>query len=212
MKIQILNKIKKVSYLNKFRKFKDIKELYFKKNQFNSIYLKRVSGEIDGQVSIFDLNENININNASDTKSSFNKLSSYIPYIKSNTIKESFDVISLFSGMGGLDKAFKDQGYNIKFAIDKPYYPLSKKNIYDKDDCSELETGHIETYKYNIGNHIVAQDILTCPVDNIPKGDVYIAGIPCTELSMVSPKRGKFRLLPKFVDKFIEVIRNRKLR
>lgn len=198
----------KIKHLSKAKSLKKLRELYLFKAKFNNIFLKKVSGEIDGQISIFDFNEtNISTEYIDSTKNNTNNSTSYI----SNHINvlSTPTVISLFSGMGGLDKAFKDQGYDIKFAIDKPYYSLSKKNksIYGKDNCDELGTGHIESYKYNIGDHIVADDILTYPIKNIPQGDVYIAGIPCKELSSVSPNRNKFRLLPKFVDKFIEIIK-----
>ena len=54
--------------------------------------------------------------------------------------KPSLKIISLFSGAGGLDLGFIQAGHKVLWAIDN-----------DKDSC--------ETYKKNIGDHIVCEDI-----------------------------------------------------
>ena len=54
--------------------------------------------------------------------------------------KEEIDVISLFSGCGGMDLGFYQSGFNIKWAND-------------------IEQRACETYAKNIGNHIVCGDI-----------------------------------------------------
>ena len=46
------------------------------------------------------------------------------------------NVVSLFSGLGGLDKGFADTGYNIVWANDFDKYA-------------------VQTYKANFGDHIV---------------------------------------------------------
>ena len=50
------------------------------------------------------------------------------------------NVVSLFSGLGGLDKGFADTGYNIVWANDFDKYA-------------------VQTYKANFGDHIVLGDI-----------------------------------------------------
>ena len=50
------------------------------------------------------------------------------------------NVVSLFSGLGGLDKGFADTGYNIVWAND--FYKYA-----------------VQTYKANFGDHIVLGDI-----------------------------------------------------
>ena len=54
--------------------------------------------------------------------------------------KKEIDVISLFSGCGGMDLGFHQAGFNIKWAND-------------------IEQRACETYAKNIGNHIVCGDI-----------------------------------------------------
>ena len=49
-------------------------------------------------------------------------------------------VVSIFSGGGGLDLGFKSEGYDIIWAID------NNQNA-------------VDTYKTNIGNHIICEDI-----------------------------------------------------
>ena len=64
-------------------------------------------------------------------------------------------VVSLFSGGGGLDLGFKQAGYDIIWAID------NEKNA-------------VETYKKNIGNHIILGDINKIDLNEIPNGDIVI--------------------------------------
>jgi DNA (cytosine-5)-methyltransferase 1 len=79
-------------------------------------------------------------------------------------------VVSLFSGAGGIDLGFKHAGLNIVWALDN-----------DHDS--------VETYKKNIGNHAICDDILNVPSDLIPDADVVIGGFPCQGFSLAN----KFR-------------------
>ena len=77
----------------------------------------------------------------------------------------SIDVVSLFSGGGGLDLVFKKSGYNIIWAID------------NNDNA-------VSTYKKNIGEHIICDDITKIPLESIPKADLVIGGPPCQSFSL----------------------------
>jgi len=82
---------------------------------------------------------------------------------------EKINVISLFSGSGGLDLGFTKTGkYKIIFA-----------NDFNKYAC--------ETYIKNIGNHIICDDIRN--LDKIPYGDIIIGGPPCQGFSTANPLR-----------------------
>lgn len=73
-----------------------------------------------------------------------------------------FDVASLFSGAGLLDLPFKnDSSFDIKFACD-----------FDKSAC--------ETYRQNIGEHILCMDIRELNPEQVPYSDVIIGG-PCCQ-------------------------------
>lgn len=78
-------------------------------------------------------------------------------------------VVSLFSGGGGLDLGFKQAGYNIVWAID------NDKNA-------------VATYKENIGNHIVCEDINKIDLEDIPVADIIIGGPPCQSFSLAGKR------------------------
>lgn len=73
-----------------------------------------------------------------------------------------FDVASLFSGAGLLDYPFKqDDSFDIKFGID-----------FDKSAC--------ETYRQNIGDHILCMDMRNLDESQVPDIDLIIGG-PCCQ-------------------------------
>lgn len=80
-------------------------------------------------------------------------------------------VVSLFSGLGGLDKGFIDAGYDIIWA-----------NDFDKFA--------VQTYEANFGNHIILGDINDIPLEEIPNCDVLIGGFPCQPFSMMGKQKG----------------------
>jgi DNA-cytosine methyltransferase len=91
------------------------------------------------------------------------------PILKEKAIR----MLSLFSGCGSLDKGFLDEGFNIIFANDR-WEPKTLKKT------------HIETYRHNIGDHIIMQDVMEFTEDDIPETDVLVAGIPCVRFSALN--------------------------
>ena len=79
-------------------------------------------------------------------------------------------VVSLFSGAGGLDLGFKMAGHEIIWAND-------------------LYEDAVETYKYNLGDHIVCEDISKIDAKEIPECDIIIGGFPCQGFSVANMKR-----------------------
>lgn len=69
--------------------------------------------------------------------------------------KKKTKVIGLFSGCGGLDLGFKQAGYEVIWA-----------NDILKDAC--------DTYRLNIGDHIVNEDITKIDLNTIPSADIII--------------------------------------
>jgi len=78
-------------------------------------------------------------------------------------------VISLFSGCGGLDLGFKEAGFNIIWA-----------NDFDKEA--------VESYKNNIGEHIVHDSIYNIKTEDIPDADILIGGFPCLGFTVAKGK------------------------
>jgi DNA (cytosine-5)-methyltransferase 1 len=79
-------------------------------------------------------------------------------------------IVSLFSGAGGLDLGMIQAGHHVIWANDS-----------DKSAA--------ETYRKNIGNHIVCDDIKNISIDAIPKADVVIGGFPCQGFSLANMRR-----------------------
>lgn len=84
--------------------------------------------------------------------------------------KRHLKTVSLFSGAGGLDLGFLNAGFDIIWANDINKYA-------------------VESYKANIGNHIVCEDLSEC-LNTIPNHDVLIGGFPCQPFSMMGEQKG----------------------
>lgn len=80
------------------------------------------------------------------------------------------NIISLFSGAGGLDLGLIQAGNNIVWA-----------NDIDKDA--------VTTYKANIGNNIICDDIKNINISTLPKADVVVGGFPCQGFSVANKLR-----------------------
>lgn len=79
-------------------------------------------------------------------------------------------VVSLFSGAGGLDLGFKMAGHDIIWAND-------------------LYGDAVETYRANLGDHIVCEDIFAVKAEDVPDCDIVIGGFPCQGFSVANTKR-----------------------
>ena len=79
-------------------------------------------------------------------------------------------IISLFSGAGGLDLGLIQAGNEVIWA-----------NDIDKDA--------VATYRENIGDHIVCDDIKNINIYDLPEADVVVGGFPCQGFSLANRKR-----------------------
>lgn len=84
----------------------------------------------------------------------------------------AINVVSLFSGGGGLDLGFKNADYNIVWAIDN-------------------NSNAVATYKANIGEHIICEDINAVDLSTIPCADIVIGGPPCQSFSLAGKRNAE---------------------
>ena len=80
------------------------------------------------------------------------------------------DVVSLFSGAGGLDLGFIQAGHTIVWAND-------------------IFHDAVATYRTNIGDHIIEEDIHQIPSEDIPNCHIVIGGFPCQGFSIANTGR-----------------------
>lgn len=81
-------------------------------------------------------------------------------------------VVSLFSGIGGIDLAFEQAGFEVVWA-------------------NELDRFACVTYRHNFPqNCLVESDIRGVDKSSVPKADVIVAGFPCQSFSVMGYQRG----------------------
>lgn len=100
-------------------------------------------------------------------------------------------IVSLFSGAGGLDLGFIRAGHNVIWAND------------NYEDA-------VETYKLNIGNHILCKDIREVPSVDIPNHDILIGGFPCQGFSLANTGRNEKDERNKLYLEFLRVLDDKK--
>ncbi|MEX1256987.1 MAG: DNA cytosine methyltransferase [Gemmatimonadota bacterium] len=99
-------------------------------------------------------------------------------------------VISLFSGAGGMDLGFRIAGHELAWANDVDA------------DC-------VDTYRFNLGDHVVLGDISELPESEIPDGEIIIGGFPCQGFSRANLKRSPEDSRNRLYLEFVRVLREK---
>ena len=103
------------------------------------------------------------------------------------------NIVSLFSGAGGLDLGFIQAGHTIVWAND-------------------VFSDAVATYRHNIGNHIIERDIHEIDSSEIPDCDMIIGGFPCQGFSVANVKRHSEDERNTLYKELLRVIRDKKPR
>ena len=102
-------------------------------------------------------------------------------------------IISLFSGAGGLDLGLVQAGHEVVWGND-------------------IDADAVETYKYNIGDHIWQGDISRINVDQIPDAEVVVGGFPCQGFSQANRLRFEKDERNRLYLEFLRVVEGKKPR
>ncbi len=96
--------------------------------------------------------------------------------VKMRSAKKTITVVSLFSGCGGMDLGFVG-GFDF---LGK----LFKKTGFSIIWANEINPAACETYRKNLGEHIIEGDINDA-IHDLPKyADIVIGGFPCQDISV----------------------------
>ena len=111
-------------------------------------------------------------------------------YIENDPNKRK--IVSLFSGAGGMDIGFINAGFEIIWA-----------NDFFEDA--------VNSYRNNIGRHVVHGDITKISSDDIPDNpDVIIGGFPCQGFSVANTKRSMEDKRNFLYKEMLRIIRDKK--
>ncbi len=80
-------------------------------------------------------------------------------------------ILSLFSGCGGMDLGFVQEGYKVVWANDN-FHAACK------------------TYRKNFGDHIFEGNIADVDFSKVPNCDIILGGFPCQDFSMIWKRGG----------------------
>jgi len=100
------------------------------------------------------------------------------------------NIVSLFSGCGGLDLGLIKAGHVVIWAND--IFPEA-----------------VKTYRKNIGNHVDTRDIRSVPSSDIPDCDVVVGGFPCQGFSVANTKRNVADIRNLLYREMVRVIRDK---
>lgn len=96
-------------------------------------------------------------------------------------------LLSLFSGCGGMELGFVQEGFEVVWANDN-----------DVSAC--------RTYRRNFGNHIVQGDISNIDINALPYADVVTGGFPCQDFSMIWKREGINTQRGNLYKYFVEIV------
>jgi len=101
--------------------------------------------------------------------------------------KDKYRIVSLFSGCGGLDLGFIQEGFEVVWAND-------------------IDSWACETYARNLGSHIVEGDIETLDLSGLPSTDIVTGGFPCQDFSVIWKRNGLATQRGNLYKHFVDIV------
>lgn len=118
--------------------------------------------------------------------------------LKNLKYKENkIDIVSLFSGAGGLDLGVELAGLSVKYGKDKAYEFIKDKYTYEKirEDSlvnflysNDIFESSNQTYKANFPNTVAKIEKDIKKIAKFPKSDLMLGGFPCPGFSSAGPR------------------------
>jgi len=117
-------------------------------------------------------------------------------------MSEKYDLVSLFTGCGGMDLGFKGD-----FSFNEEYYSSRKfENVFANDIMQDA----CKTFEHNFNESIICEDLREVLWDSdidIPEADIVTGGFPCKDFSVSGNREGLDTDRGKLYVQMKEVIR-----
>lgn len=112
---------------------------------------------------------------------------------------QNYQIISLFTGCGGLDLGFLGDFKFLNHYFPKLSFDLIYANDFDQAACL--------TFEQNFHKPIVCADIEMLDLSKLPKADLVIGGFPCQDFSYAGNRKGLKTNRGKLYQKMVEAIK-----
>lgn len=119
---------------------------------------------------------------------------------------QKYKVVSLFCGCGGMDLGFVG-GFSVFNGKSKKTFEENPfEIIWANDNYPEA----VQTYKENIGDHVVLDDIGNIPISEIPDCEIVVGGFPCQDFSISGRLAGLKSARGRLYERMVNVVKNKR--
>lgn len=132
-----------------------------------------------------------------EERNAFADCSEEVDFDKLKYDENKFNLLSLFSGCGGLDLGFEMAGLKVVMGEETMEAAMKDKKIFDKNiENNVFNTIYVndifdearETYENNAGRYIYMDKSDIRKIKEFPKADIVLGGFPCPGFSEAGPR------------------------
>lgn len=132
-----------------------------------------------------------------EEKEKFADCSKEIDFSKLRYDNQKFNLLSLFSGCGGLDLGFEMAGLKAVMGEEVMEAAMKDKEVFDRNIrnnvfhtiyANDIFDEARETYERNAGRYIYMDKNDIRKIKNFPKADIVLGGFPCPGFSEAGPR------------------------